>query len=421
MQMPCRMKPDVAFTPDAEIAPVVAKRRYEKISAVRFPLREFERYESERLPGFFIARNGERPFLYVTQDAAPRRGYVRLATQAIEPVTDIAKYCRDLNAFRRDFHDLHAEVTRIATGGRGDIVVQLIDREHPRVVERWRTVQPSADGYAPLDADARVFFDYLLGHAAHHFGDVLKDTDAAVWLVKQPKPNPVKMDMLYDIINSVDRETLAYRMGKDVINIAEVRRDPGFGNKGRYGVKAAIGYTLDDLLHKNARDAESAMVVYEVFTHRFDPHWRNFSWIEGVPLTFDYDAGFNPRMPWHLFCMDYLVELAETPFRDRLNRTRLDKDHYNHDVIRQTIGKLEKLDIDGIVGECVILPQEQHDIGNFLKRNQEWLERKVGYLLEYITHDKFKEMSTDEIRNGGALAEVYWSEGVFAFPLRHRR
>ena len=94
-------------------------------------------------------------------------------------------------------------------------------------------------------------------------------------------------------------ERLAYLLGGDEFNIAEVRPAPVVWNLGTNAVIVRIAqqYESDDLPIKALDEAVAAELVFSMWIRRRDTHAFNRVYVDGVPVFFDHHIAFGMVEP----------------------------------------------------------------------------------------------------------------------------
>lgn len=106
--------------------------------------------------------------------------------------------------------------------------------------------------------------------------------------------------------DSEKRDLLGYLLGKDFLNVAEVKLvtnpeveslklllgSSEIRKDDTFLVRLAHSYTLQEIPCRTVEEATAAELVYSVWIRRRDPHIDNRVYIEGVPIFFDFHIAF---------------------------------------------------------------------------------------------------------------------------------
>lgn len=139
---------------------------------------------------------------------------------------------------------------------------------------------------------------YLVDWWQNSYTNCLVKHRSKIWFVKS-KIGPEKQK---------ERDYLAYLLGSDVCNIAEVKplSEKEFRSLEKIGIKCTIGashentflvrfcgdYKSSELTHRSLEGALAAEFVFSIWIRRRDAHSYNRYYVGGVPVFFDHETAF---------------------------------------------------------------------------------------------------------------------------------
>lgn len=103
------------------------------------------------------------------------------------------------------------------------------------------------------------------------------------------------------------RDLLAYLLGKDICNVAEVKLlselehievktllnlDIESNPQNTFLVRLGHSYRIDELPNKTLEKAVATELVYSIWVRRRDTHSKNRAYLEGIPIFFDHQTTF---------------------------------------------------------------------------------------------------------------------------------
>jgi hypothetical protein len=214
-------------------------------------------------------------------------------------------------------------------------------------------------------------------------------------------------------------ERLAYLLGGDECNIAEVRPAPASWNLGRDAVIVRIAqqYELEDLAIKELDAAVAAELVFSMWIRRRDTHAFNRVYVDGVPVFFDHHIAFGMAEPmnrsprwffrdgpdggyvsrWRIVSTAEVASLATIPIR-RLNKEANYAVHAIDDVEGfagrlgewgERIGALDLSDLEEVVEFAGYQGIEVAQICHLLRASQRALPAMVGRACTLIREPVF--------------------------------
>lgn len=233
-----------------------------------------------------------------------------------------------------------------------------------------------------------------------------------LWVVKH-KPSGV---------NEEKRDRLAYLLGKDIANVAEVKL---LNNEELQNIKALTGesdnssinntflirlsgnYSLSELPCKTLEEAVAMELVYSIWIRRRDTHAKNRAYLSGIPIFFDHQTAFlgdhgledinyffHGQGEGH--AGSWRVKEASEVITTQIARSRRIDTHWVHNIdifkeflelSKRKIRSLSHENIENVVAEVGFTSEQTTQIVSFLVTNLNALDVEVEAMNQVVYKD----------------------------------